>query len=114
MMAPDQPTTVHLAVLAELHPATHRPDRIHGVLAWTEDGTRHYHPLLLDGDPGCLPVGEPHQLSLNLGALTGPSPSSAGLTWRTWSLASVPCDLRHLPADGAARALADQLATVTT
>lgn len=113
MIPPDQPTTVHLAVLAELHPASHRPDRIHGVLAWTEDGIRHYHPLLLDGDPDRLPIGEPRQLSLDLGALTGPSASSAGLTWRTWSLASVPFTLRNLPPDGAARALADQLAAVT-
>jgi hypothetical protein len=113
MMTADQPSTVHLAILAELHPATHRPDRIHAVLAWTEHGIRHYHPLLLDGDPGCLPAGEPRQLSLDLGALTGPSPSSAGLTWRTWSLASVPLDLRHLPPGTAARALADQLAAVS-
>jgi hypothetical protein len=112
-MALHQPTTVHLAVLSELHPTTHRPDRIHGVLAWTEDGARHYHPLLLDGHPHCLPVGKPQQLSLDLGVLTGPSPSSAGLTWRTWSLASVPAELRHLPLDGAARALADRLAAVT-
>jgi hypothetical protein len=112
-MAPHLPTTVHLAVLSELHPASHRPDRIHGVLAWTEDGARHYHPLLFDGHPHRLPVGEPCQLSLDLGVLTGPTPSSAGLTWRTWSLASVPADLRHLPPDGAARALADQLAAVT-
>jgi hypothetical protein len=112
-MALHLPTTVHLAVLSELHPTTHRPDRIHGVLAWTEDGARHYHPLLFDGDPHRLPVGEPCQLSLDLGVLTGPFPSFAGLTWRTWSLASVPADLRHLPPDGAARALADQLAAVT-
>jgi hypothetical protein len=111
-MALHQPTTVHLAVLAELHPASHRPDRIHGVLAWTEDGVRHYHPLLLDGDAARLPVGEPRQLSLDLGVLTGPFPSSAGLSWRSWSLASVPADLRHLPPEGAARALADQLAAV--
>jgi hypothetical protein len=51
VMAPRLPTMVHLAVLAELHPASDRPDRIHGVLAWTEDGARHYHPLPLDSDP---------------------------------------------------------------
>ena len=113
LMAPDPPTTVHLAVLTELHPASHRPDRVHGVLAWSEDGARHYHPILLAGDPRCLPVGEPRQLSLDLGVLSGPSASSAGLTWRTWSLASIPSDLRHLPPDGAARALANQLAAVT-
>jgi hypothetical protein len=103
------PDTVHLALLAELHPTTHRPERIHAVLAWTDTGQRHYQPLTTGGATD-RPVGHPVQLSFDLGALSGPYPSSSGLTWRTWSLASVPTGLRHLTPDGAAEALAGQLA----
>ena len=106
-----QPTldTMHLALLAELHPTTHRPERIHAVLAFTDTGQRHYRPLTTGGATD-RPVGHPEQLSLDLGALSGPYPSSSGLTWRTWSLASVPTALRHLTPAGAVEALAGQLA----
>ena len=109
MARPPTPDTVHLALLAELHPSTHRPERIHAVLAFTDTGGRHYHPLT-SGSATDRPVGHPEQLSFDLGALSGPYPSSSGLTWRTWSLASVPTGLRHLTPDGAAEALAGQLA----
>ena len=109
MDRPPTPDTVHLALLAELHPTTHRPERIHAVMAFTDTGGRHYQPMA-SGSATARPVGHPEQLSFDLGALSGPYPSSSGLTWRTWSLASVPTGLRHLTPDGAAEALAGQLA----
>jgi uncharacterized protein (DUF58 family) len=112
-MRAEESATAQLAVLAELHPSSRRPDRIHAVLGWGGPGDQHYQPLPV-ADPAHLPVGEPRQLSFELGALTGPQPSSSGLTWRTWSLASVPVELRHLPPVDATQALARQLASASS
>lgn len=111
------PTTLTLAVLGELHPATRRPDRIHAVVAWTDRGDRHFRRLatpataahphvrrLLD-----RPSRRPEQLRLPLAKAGGPACTSSGVTWRTWTLPSIPLDLRHLPADRAVDALARQL-----
>lgn len=110
--------TVGIAVLAELHPTSHCPDRVHGVIAWTDRGDRHYEPLVptLDITGRDLPrlttdqgdrtqVAE--QLRFDFG---GPgTPTSSGRTWRTWALPSVPTDLRHVSLGEVTRAVAHQL-----
>jgi hypothetical protein len=107
-MAPLQLPTVRLAILADRHPATGQSDRLAGVLAFTDDrDERYYQPV--DEAPGQPPRGA-CQLTLDLGVLTDPQPSSAGLTWRTWTLTSIPADLRHLPIPAAVAALARRLA----
>lgn len=116
--APAAPTTA-IALLADLHPTTRRPDRIHAVLAWTDVGDRHYQPLpepvsttacrdLIAPTPG--PDGSRSAVQLELD-IDGPpvGVSSAGTTWRTWSLPSIPPSLRHLDLGAATRALATQL-----
>lgn len=111
--------TVGIAVLAELHPTSRRPDRVHGVIAWTDRGDRHYQPLVptvnlagrdlprLTSDQPDPHAGGGEQLRFDLG---GPgAPTSSGRTWRTWALPSVPTDLRHAPLGEVTRALAEQL-----
>lgn len=113
------PATLNVALLAELHPTTRRPDRVHAVLAWTEHGERIYQPLVtptlaafdprpqlpFDFDPG----GPVEQLRLDLGGVDTPRSCSSGLTWRTWALPSIPAGLRHLSPGGLVRELARRL-----
>lgn len=112
------PTTVNIALLADLHPQTGRPDRLHAVLAWTDRGDRYYarlvDPVTTAADTGVLlglPSAPAQQLQLDLGDVVGSSYcSSSGLTWRTWALASIPAALRHLTVDRIAGELARRLA----
>jgi hypothetical protein len=107
MGAPAALATMHLALLADRPRGDRHAGQVHAVLAWTDRGQRHYHPI----DPTPIPTtpAPASQLTLELGQLTAAAPSSSGLTWSTWSLASVPADLRHLPPARAAQALAAQL-----
>lgn len=112
------PTTVNIALLADLHPQTGRPDRLHAVLAWTDRGERYYcrlaTPVTTTDDTGellGLPPARPRQLQLDVGDVVGPSYcSSSGVTWRTWALPSIPPALRHLTVDQVAGELARRLA----
>ncbi len=102
-----RPDTVTLAVLAS---RTHQraADRFDAVLAWTDAGIRHYQPIPSRADAAVtgtedtrLDVSE-----LSCATLTGVPPTSAGLTWRTWALPTIPMSLRHLTPAQAAAALA--------
>lgn len=111
-------TAVNIAVLADLHPATGRPERLHAVMAWTDHGERHYcrltRPVRATAVERCGLLGlsprPPQQLQLDLGDLRPSRCSSSGRTWRTWALPSIPAPLRHLTADQVAAELARRLA----
>lgn len=114
MDAFDEPTTVRIALLADI--ARDRAERgtVHAVLLWTDGGARHHELLVAPvaaPTPPILP-GRPEpaaQLRLDLGLAAGVAVSSSGRSWCTYLLDSVPPDLRHLPPADAARALATQL-----
>lgn len=112
--------TSAIALLADLDPVTWRPERIHAVLAWTDLGARYYQPLdatvstsacsELIGRSPCDPLASTSaQLELDVDDRPYRGPTSAGRTWRTWSLPSIPPALRHLELAALVRALADQL-----
>lgn len=118
MSAVEPAPTTALALLADLHPETRQPDRIHAVLGWTDEGKRHYRSLTRLVDVvGCrdLDIADPsradrpEQLCFDVDGLTGTRTTSSGRTWRTWSLASIPADLRHLGLEAVVGAVADQL-----
>ena len=111
------PSALTLVVLAEWQPDTCRPERIHAVLGFTDDGRRIYQPLVVPrtaGDVVRQLLGDlerparPQQLRLDLD-LGLPRPSASGLTWRVWALPSIPAFLRHLPPAGAVGELARRL-----
>lgn len=113
-----RPTALYLAVLAEWHPASRRPERIHAVLGWTDAGGRIYQPLATPRlapavlAPLTAELSPPHvaeQLHLDVDECHLPVPCSSGSTWRTWVLPSVPATLRHLPPAGVVEALARRL-----
>lgn len=116
--APSWPlvATVTIALLAERH-ATQSGDRIHAVAAWTDQGERRCAWLAAPVATGpsiadLRLVGRPVavQLALDLDAVADTLwPSSSGLTWATWTLASVPAAVRTMPLDAAVTALARQL-----
>ena len=112
------PPTTELALLAGLDPVTSRPDRIYAVLVWTDLGDRYYHPLtevhpvLLPDDlfAGCRSEAAPDRSAIQLRLAFGDGdvePTSAGRTWRTWSLPTIPPALRHLDTPSLASALAE-------
>ena len=103
----DLPTdTLTLAVIAtRLNP--HAADRLDGVVAWTDTGTRHYQPLTSvptgqDGDQDELDA-------LDQTSLIATPSTSSGLTWRTWALPTIPPAIRHLTPAEAVEALARAL-----
>jgi hypothetical protein len=114
------PSTTELALLAGLDPVTSQPDRIYAVLVWTDLGDRYFHPLA-EGLPASLPddlleacgrnaAAGRTAIQLRLAFDNGDlEPTSAGRTWRTWSLPSIPAALRHLETPALASALADHL-----
>jgi hypothetical protein len=112
-------TALSLLLLADAQPASHKPDRVHAVLGWTDHGPAIYRPLgrtvdataqsraqlaLFDTTP---PASE--QLRLDVGDDAVAYPSSCGLTWRTWALQTIPPSLRHLPPAGVVRELTRRL-----
>jgi len=113
------PAGTAIALLADLDPTSHAPDRIHAVLGWTDLGERHYQPLAIPVAAatctGIVPparVAEPSpavQLHLDVEGLDTVPPTSSGRTWRTWALPSIPPTLRHLQLAAAVRELATQL-----
>ena len=113
MRREELPTTVHLAVLAEAAPPPYGR-RVCGVLAYDDHGQRHYQPVTaevagpLDVTQG--PASVARQLCLDLGEHSRPRPSSAGLTWWTWTLPSVPTRLRDRALAEVVDALAGELA----
>jgi hypothetical protein len=99
------PATLQIALLGEVGSPLHGHERIHAVLAWTDRGERYYQSLTAASPPGSgavVTVAAPSDLPARI--------SSAGHTWRTWVLDSIPAELRHLPPAGAAQQLAIRLA----
>lgn len=119
MSAVIAPTTTGVALLAEFDPPTHRPERIHAVLGWTDLGERHFQPLVAPVSAvGCRRLVETVptavgssavQLVLDIDGLDGLPSTSSGRTWRTWSLPSIPSSLRHLNLAAVVREIATQL-----
>lgn len=105
-------TAFHLAVLADHGPTADAT--VCAVLTYDGRGRRHLQQI----DP--TPCAEelhrlmggtsPAQLQLPLGDEL-PPPTSAGRSWQTWVLPSIPPTLRTLPPQELAAALADQLLT---
>lgn len=101
---------IHLAVLVDA--ATHGDaGRVTAVLVYDGRGWRHHHVL----DPA-LPADRLELGGQGAGQLQLPiegwaySPTSSGLTWRTFVLPSIPIGLRDLPPGRLAAAFAAQLA----
>lgn len=89
--------TAHFSLLADRRDAG---DRIHAVLAWTDDGDRYYRPL-------ATPVTTlPGAAGLQVAGMRATDPWSSGRSWRTWTLESVPAQVRGLPPAAAADVLA--------
>jgi hypothetical protein len=121
MTAPFPPVASALALLAELDPTAGEPDRIHAVLAWTDVGDRYYEPLAARvpasacgelvhrPERAAAAAASAIQLKLDVDDRPPDGPTSAGRTWCTWSLPSIPPSLRGLDLPALARALADQL-----
>lgn len=112
MRRDELPATVHLAVLAEAAQPPH-DRRVCGVLAYDDHGQRHHQPVTAEV-PGPLdatqgPASVARQLCLDLGEHSRPRPSSAGLTWWTWTLPSVPTRLRDRTLADVVDVLADEL-----
>ena len=103
----DLPTdTLTLAVIAS-RLNQHAADRLDGVVAWTDTGTRHYQPLT--SVPTGPDVGGHDLDQLDATTLTATTPTSSGLTWRTWALPTIPPAIRHLTPAEAVEVLARAL-----
>lgn len=108
-------TVIHLAVLAER--GTARDETVCAVLVYDDRGHRQLHPV---GSSACVEqlcrlVAEASPVQLPLPLLDElPPPTSAGRTWQTWVLPSIPPSLRTLPPERLAAALAGQLCGGTT
>jgi len=102
-----RPDTVTLAVLAS-RAHQRAADRFDAVLAWTEAGLRHYEAIPSPTDAAVTGLEDARfdASELSCEALTSVPPTSAGLTWRTWALPTIPIPLRHLTPAQAAAALA--------
>ncbi len=103
--------SVTVAVLAS-RVDRYAPEHLDGVLAWTGSGVRHYQPMSstlasTSGEDRVEVVG------LDRVSLTATPPSSSGLTWRTWTLPTIPPSVRHLPPAEAVRVMARALRQVT-
>lgn len=101
---------IHLAVLVDA--AAHQGAwRVTAVLVYDGRGWRHHHVLdpALPADRLELGGQGPGQLQLPIDGYA-PSPTSSGLTWRTFVLPSIPTGLRDLPPGRLAAAFAAQLA----
>ena len=103
----DLPTdSLTLAILAS-RVDQHATERLDGVLAWTDTGTRHYQPLSSTPDG---PDGDQDELdAIDHTSLTATPSTSSGLTWRTWALPTIPPAIRHLTPAEAVDALARAL-----
>ena len=107
---PPETVAVHVAVLADTTEVD--GDRLCAVLTYDGAGHRHLHPITSGASARLLhdwlDMSGPRQLRLPF-ADELPAASSAGRTWRTWVLPSVPICLRALPPERLAVAFADQL-----
>lgn len=105
-----QLTAIHLALLADHEPGHGSDSRVCAVLAYDGQGRRHLHPVSPATPAEHVgPLADssaPRQLALPL----DDSPSSAGRTWRTWVLPTIPTALRTLPPERLVAAFAAQLA----
>ncbi len=97
--AADGGVAVHIVLLGGRDDDRNPDGCIDAVLAWTDHGKRHYQRID-QRRPSPRTVATRFTLQV----------TSSGLTWRTWTLDSVPVELRHLPPAGAVRALAARLA----
>ena len=102
--------TIRLAIVATRDPSC--PTWWFGLLAFDGHGHRQLRelpaPLDVELAIATLFDGPPRQLALPLGAGSEP-PSSAGLSWRSWELPTIPHRLRTVPPDRLLDALAAEL-----
>jgi hypothetical protein len=103
----DLPTdTLTLAIISS-RLSQDAADRLDGVVAWTDTGTRHYRPLT--SVPTGPNLGDQDLDHLDATTLTATPPTSSGLTWRTWALPTIPPAIRDLTPAEAVEVLARAL-----